>query len=64
MLRPETDRPGERLTAGVLKFLNRLGLIRKFRPLPTSLLAEKLAKSPNILAPGKHIIALDEIFGI
>jgi uncharacterized protein YbjT (DUF2867 family) len=63
LLRPETDRLGERLTAGILKFLNALGLIRKFRPLPTSLLAEKLAKAPGALAPGNHIIALEEIFG-
>jgi uncharacterized protein YbjT (DUF2867 family) len=63
LLRQDTDRAAERLTAGVLKFLNGLGLFLKFRPLPTSLLAEKLAKAPTALPPGKHIIALDEIFG-
>jgi uncharacterized protein YbjT (DUF2867 family) len=61
LLRKNTDRVGERITACLLKFLNGLGLIRKFRPLPTSILAEKLAKAPKILTVGKHVIALDKI---
>jgi len=62
LLRKNTDRPGERLSSGVLRFLNSLGLIRKFRPLPTSTLAEKLARAPKVLAAGKHIRELDKIF--
>ena len=63
LLRKDTDRPGERTMASVLKFLNGLGIIKKFRPLPTSILAEKLAKSPKVLPAGKHVIELNEIFG-
>ena len=63
LLRKDTDRSGERLSAGILKFLNKLGLIRKFSPLPTSILAEKLAKAPKVLAGGKHVIELNKIFG-
>lgn len=62
LLRKNTDRLGERISASVLSFLNRLGLIRKFRPLPTSTLAEKLVKAPKDLTPGMHIIELDKIF--
>ena len=62
LLRKDTDRSGERIIAGVLRFLNSLGLIRKFRPLPTSALAAKLAKAPKVLATGKHVIALNEVF--
>lgn len=62
LLRKDTDRMGERLSAGVLKFLNAIGLIRKFRPLPTALLAAKMAKAAKVLPPGKHIISLDDIF--
>jgi uncharacterized protein YbjT (DUF2867 family) len=62
LLRKDSDRLGERISAGVLKFLNSLGLMRKFKPLPTSLLAEKLAKAPSTLASGKHMIELDKIF--
>jgi len=60
--RKDTDRLGERITNGVLKVVNGLGLIRKFRPLPTSILAEKMARAPKVLAPGKHFIELDRIF--
>jgi uncharacterized protein YbjT (DUF2867 family) len=63
LLRKNSDRLGERITAGALKMLNFLGLIRKFRPLPTFTLAEKLAKAPKTLVPGMHVIELDRIFG-
>ena len=62
LLRKDTDRAGERITGGILNFLNSLGLFRKFRPLPTSLLAAKMAKAPKTLAAGKHIISLEEVF--
>lgn len=64
LLRQNTDRLMERITARGLKSLNRLGLIKKFRPLPTSTLAEKLAQAPKIFADGTHIIQLDEIFNL
>ncbi|MBS1663246.1 MAG: NAD(P)H-binding protein [Bacteroidetes bacterium] len=63
LLRKDTDRAGERVIAGVLKFVNSLGLIRRFRPLSTSMLAEKLAKAPAVLGAGIHVIELDKIFG-
>lgn len=62
LLRKDTDRTGERLMASVIKLLNSVGLIRKFRPIPTSILAEKLAKAPKVLAAGKHVVELDKIF--
>jgi uncharacterized protein YbjT (DUF2867 family) len=64
LLRKNTDRASERILACGLKLLTSLGLMRRFRPLPTATLAEKLAKAPKILAGGKHIIELDEIFGL
>jgi uncharacterized protein YbjT (DUF2867 family) len=64
LVRKDTDRPGERVTAAVLRFLNRLGILRRFRPLPTATLAEKLAKAPRIFSSGNHIIELEKIFGI
>ena len=64
LLRQNTDRPSERLMAQGLKLLNGLGILRKFRPLPTSILAEKLAKAPKIFQSGTHIFELDKIFGI
>ncbi|ACU64052.1 NAD(P)H-binding protein [Chitinophaga pinensis] len=62
LLRKDTDRAGEHVFAAILKFLNRIGLLRKHRPLDTYILAEKLAKAPGVLPAGKHVISLDKIF--
>lgn len=62
LLRKNSDRPTERLAAGILKFFNSLGIFKRFRPLPTATLAEKLAKAPGVFPNGKHIVALDGIF--
>ncbi|MFA6057676.1 MAG: NAD(P)H-binding protein [Taibaiella sp.] len=64
LLRKNTDRLGERISATVIQSLNSLGLIRKFRPLPTPILAEKLAKAPKIFSAGTHVLQLDEIFQV
>lgn len=64
LLRKDTDRASERIMAHALKFLNGLGLIRKFRPLPTPILAEKLAKAPKAFGSGNHVIELDEILRV
>ncbi|WP_264502982.1 NAD(P)H-binding protein [Luteolibacter flavescens] len=64
LLRKDTDRAGERISAAVLKLANALGLFRRFSPMPTSTLAEKLAKSPVARGPGMHVIELDEIFSV
>ena len=39
LLRPGSTRSGERLTAAVLRGLGALGLLRAFRPMPTSVVA-------------------------
>lgn len=62
LLRKDTDRAAERIMAGLLKFLNAIGIIRKFKPMPTSTLAEKLAKAPKTFTAGKHVIELQHIF--
>ncbi|MFT3935123.1 MAG: NAD(P)H-binding protein [Chitinophagaceae bacterium] len=62
LLRKDTDRAGERIFAGLLNFLNAIGIIRKFKPMPTNTLAQKMAKAPKVLENGKHIIELNKIF--
>lgn len=64
LLRKNTDRPVERIMVKVLNLLNKLSIATKFRPLPTSILAEKLAKAPKIFPPGKHIVELQKIFDL
>jgi len=62
LLRKGTDRNMEKVSASVLHFLNGIGIAKKFKPLPTELLAQKMAKSALVLPTGKHVIALDKIF--
>jgi uncharacterized protein YbjT (DUF2867 family) len=62
LLRKDTNRLGERISAVMLKFLNGLGVIKKFKPMPTLVLAEKLAKAPKVFSSGRHVIMLNEIF--
>ncbi|MET7258878.1 NAD(P)H-binding protein [Dyadobacter fermentans] len=64
LLRKDTDRLGEKISASVIGLLNKLGIIRKFRPMPTEILAEKLAKVPKVCADGVHVVELDGIFEI
>lgn len=63
LLRANTDRMGERIMAGMLKLMNTIGLFRKFRGIPTALLAAKLAKAPKVSAAGKQVVELEKIFG-
>lgn len=62
LVRKDTDRGGEKIAAAVLHFLNRLGMAKKFRPLPTWILAEKLAKASKVFKTGKQVIELEKIF--
>lgn len=62
LLRPNSDRFGEYAMAKILKAVNAIGLFKKFKPLPTDLLAKKLAKAPTVLPKGTSIIELDQIF--
>jgi uncharacterized protein YbjT (DUF2867 family) len=62
LLRNDTDRFGEKASAAILNFLNRLGMVRKFRPMPTRILAEKMAKAPVALGSGRRVIELNKIF--
>jgi uncharacterized protein YbjT (DUF2867 family) len=64
LLRRKTDRLGEKISGFILKCLNGIGLLRKFRPLPTATLAEKLAKAPKVYPAGEHLVQLDRIFQV
>ena len=62
LLRVNSDRFGEYAMAKILKAVNAIGLFKKFKPLPTDLLAKKLTKAPKVLPKGTSIIELDKIF--
>lgn len=61
LLRKDSDRIGEKLSAGILKFVNAVGLFNKFKPLPTDVLAKKMALAPKILPTEISTIELEKI---
>lgn len=62
LVRKGSDRFGERFMAKALGVLTSLRIVRRFKPMPTAILAEKMAKAPLQLSPGKHTIELAKIF--
>jgi uncharacterized protein YbjT (DUF2867 family) len=64
LLRIGTDRFAEKVMIKLLNAFNSVGLFKKYKPLPTKLLAEKLAKAPKVLPKGGTIISLEKIFSL
>lgn len=62
LLREGSDRFGEKIMAHILKAVNAIGLFRKFKPMPTNLLAKKIAQAPKVLSNGPTVIELNQIF--
>jgi uncharacterized protein YbjT (DUF2867 family) len=61
LLREGTDRTGEKVLVKILHFFNTIGLFKKYKPLPTSILAMKLAKAPWKMPQGTSVLKLQEI---
>jgi len=61
LLREGSDRAGEKIVVKVLTFFNSIGLLKKYKPLPTEVLAMKLAKAPWKLPQGTSVLKLQEI---
>ena len=62
LVRKGSDRKGEQLGLKMIAFLNKLGLFKRYRPMPTDILAQKIRKEVATAAKGIHTFALDEIF--
>ena len=62
LVRKGSDRKGEQFGLKMIVFLNKLGLFKRYRPMPTSVLAEKMRKEVAIAPKGIHTFTLDEIF--
>lgn len=56
LLREKSDRQGEVMAAKVLKFFNKLGILRSQKPLHTKHLAAAMIKSAKVLKDGVHSI--------
>ena len=60
--RPQSKRVIECMGVSMIKGLNAVGLLRKYRPLPTSLLGYKLSIAPKLLDKGETVIRQEDIF--
>lgn len=61
LLREGSDRAGEKALVKAVGFLNGIGLLNRYKPLPTEVLAMKLAKAPWKLPQGTSVLKLQEI---
>ena len=57
-----SDRGGENFTVKVFNFLNKLGILKRYRPMPTAVLAQRMRKEAATVAKGLHTFTLDKIF--
>lgn len=62
LIRPKSNRGGENITVKVISFLNKLGILGRYKPMPTAILAERMRKEATTAPNGMHTFTLDEIF--
>ena len=62
LVRKGSDRKGEQFGLKMIVFLNKLGLFKRYRPMPTDILAQRIRKEVVTAAKGVHTFTLDEIF--
>ena len=62
LIRSNSDRSGENFTVKVFKFLNKLGILKRYRPMPTNVLAQRMRREVATATEGVHTFILDEIF--
>ena len=64
LIRSNSDRSGENFTVKAFKFLNKLGILKRYRPMPTEILAEKMLSAVLNSPKGTFTFTLDKIFEI
>ena len=64
LIRSNSDRGIENFTVNAFKFLNKLGILKRYRPMPTEILAEKMLSTVYNSPKGTFTFALDKIFEI
>ncbi|MBO1883360.1 NAD(P)H-binding protein [Capnocytophaga sp. Marseille-Q4570] len=64
LIRSNSDRAGENLSVKTINFLNKLGILKRYRPMPTEILAEKMLSAVYNSPRGTFTIALNKIFSL
>ena len=62
LIRSNSDRAGENLSVKTINFLNKLGILKRYRPMPTQILAEKMLSAVYNSPKGTFTFVLDKIF--
>ena len=62
LIRSNSDRSGENFTVKAFKFLNKLGILKRYRPMPTAILAQRMRREVVTSNKGIHTFTLDKIF--
>ena len=62
LIRPNSDRGAENFTVKAIHFLNKIGLFKRYRPMPTEVLAEKMLSAVYNSPKGTFTFTLDKIF--
>ena len=60
--RKDSERFGEAVGANVIKFINKLGILKNQKPLPTKVLAQAMVNASKIKSNGYSKIKLANIF--
>ena len=64
LIRPNSDRAGENLSVKTINFLNKLGILKRYRPMPTEILAEKMLSAVYNSPKGTFTFTLNKIFSL
>ena len=64
LIRSNSDRAGENLSVKTINFLNKLGILKRYRPMPTEILAEKILSAIHNFRKGTFTFALNKIFSL
>ena len=64
LIRSNSDRSGENFTVKAFKFLNKLGILKRYRPMPTEVLAEKMLSAVYNSPKGTFTFTLNKIFSL
>ena len=64
LIRSNNDRGAENFSVKAIHFLNKIGLFKRYRPMPTEVLAEKMLSAVYNSPKGTFTFTLDKIFEI
>ena len=62
LIRSNNDRGAENFSVKAIHFLNKIGIFKRYRPMPTNVLAQRMRREVATATEGVHTFTLDEIF--